>query len=109
MSLYSQYVKEREGGYVLELPHGFASYFIVGPECYIRDIYVEPAYRNDGLAARMADEITKIAKSKGCTVLTGSVHPEANRAEDSRKVLQFYGMKYFKNQNSLEYYIKELK
>ncbi len=108
MSLYSKYVKERENGEVLEHPHGFATYFIQGDECYIRDIYVEPLYRHDHLAARMANEITLIAKSKGCRFLTGSVDPKANKSEDSKKVLIAYGMKHIANRNGLEYFGKEI-
>lgn len=108
MSLYSQYIKERESGEVLEWEHSFATYFIIKEECYIRDIYVQPLYRNDHLGSRMANEITKIAKSKGCKYLTGSVDPKANKSEESKKVLIAYGMREISKRNGLIYFGKEI-
>lgn len=107
-SLYSKYIKERENGGIIEWSHSFATYFITPDECYIRDIYVEPAYRNDHLAARMADEITQVAKSQGCKYLLGSVDPKANKSKESRKVLEAYGMKYLVTKNNLEFFGKEI-
>lgn len=108
MSLYSQYIQERESGHVLETPSSFASYFINGKECYIRDIYVEPAYRDLNLASQMADQISIIAKERGCTHLIGTVVPQANNSGSSIRVLLAYGFRPLRSDNTMIYFIKDL-
>jgi GNAT superfamily N-acetyltransferase len=76
MSLYADFLKEYSDIEILEKEYGFATYSISGEECYIRDVYVIPVMRNKNYASLLADEITKIAKDKGCKYLTGSVKKE---------------------------------
>lgn len=109
MSLYADYIKERENGGIIETSWGFATYFITGPECYIRDIYVDKTQRLKGGASRLADDITKIALEKGCTYLLGSVSPKANRSTDSVKVLLAYGFKLAQATPELIYFKKDIK
>lgn len=108
MSLYANYVKEREGKEILESEHGFATYQIAGPECYIKDIYIVPEMRTSGLAGKMADEIAVIAKEKGCKFLSGSVCPTANESTTSLRVLLSYGFKLAKSEVNLIWMVKEL-
>lgn len=108
MSLYKQYLKEREGLETLELEHGFATYKLRGPDCYIVDIYVVPEMRKHGIAAFIADQIADIAKSHGYRMLTGSVDNRANGAKASHKVLQAYGMRPYLKDEFMTYYAKEL-
>jgi ribosomal protein S18 acetylase RimI-like enzyme len=106
--LYSNYIKEREGFSIVESDRGFATYKIQGNECYIRDIYVLPLYRNTKLASDMADEITSIAKTSRCKYLLGSVDQRANNYDTNIKVLKSYGFKFLKEQNSLIIFSKEI-
>ena len=107
MSLFADYIQERLNKGIIESEDGFATYIIANEEVYIEDIYIVPAKRNTGLAAKMADEIAEIAKAKGCTVLVGSVAPQANGATDSLKVLLGYGMTLHSVQaNGLIYFVK---
>lgn len=96
MSLYGDYIAEREGAGIVENEHGFATYKVIGPECYIVDIYVVPAQRKAGMAASFADQIAQIAVERGCKYLTGSVDPTAPSATASAKVLLAYGFKLAK-------------
>lgn len=92
MSLYSDYFK-CEGYETLEIPDiGFATYKIVAPECYIRDLYVAPEYRLKGAAVKLGDIVTSIAKEKGCNTLIGSVKPSYKDSNVSLRMLQSYGM-----------------
>lgn len=93
MTLYSQYLAEKDGFSVLEDKHGFATYKVFDDVVYIRDIYVTPEMRRTGLAAQMADQICARAKSQGCTSVQGTVDPHLPSATDSIKVLLAYGMK----------------
>jgi ribosomal protein S18 acetylase RimI-like enzyme len=93
MHKIAAYYKEREGIDSLVYEGGFATYIISGEECYIKDIYVEADYRNNHIASKMADEITKIAKKSGCKYLTGTVVPLANNSTESVEVLLAYGFK----------------
>lgn len=107
-SLYSEYIQERENKSIVEHDKGFATYKIIGLECYIIDIYVKPEARKEGLASKMADEITEIAKSKGCKILSGSVYPAANGSTESLKVLLAYGFKLHDAQNGMISMYKEI-
>lgn len=87
------YFKEREDFDCIVTDEGFASYKIMGEECYIRDLWVERDYRKSGLASQMADDISRIALSKGCKFLSGSISLTANNPTESAAVLIAYGFK----------------
>lgn len=94
MSLYGDYIKERENKEIIENEYGFATYqFLPEGRCYITDIYIHPDHRCIGAAALLADRIADIAKDKGCKVLLGSVCPQANHSTESLKILLAYGFK----------------
>jgi GNAT superfamily N-acetyltransferase len=86
-------VKERKGAEVLEWDHGFATYYVNPPNCYIESIYVDPEHRQADYASHMADEVVKRVISKDCSVLLGSVDPGGNGSTTSLKVLLGYGFK----------------
>lgn len=91
MSLYAEYILEREGKLIVEHEDGFATYLIKGDDCYIVDIYVRPAARKSGLASKMADEIADRARALECKFLLGTVNPQTEGATASLKVLLAYG------------------
>lgn len=109
MSLYGKYLKERSNKEILENETGFATYsFPDNTTVYIEDIYTNPESRISGEASRLADEIIKIAKQKGCTKLIGSVVPSTKGSTDSLKVLLAYGMKLDSSTNNFILFSKEL-
>lgn len=110
MSLYGDYIAEREGFYIVEDDCGFATfrYNFEALECYIRDIYVKPAHRKDHVASRYADKIAELAKDEGCKHLTGTVAPGTAGATASLKVLLAYGFKLHSIQDGLIWFSKEL-
>lgn len=111
MSLYAEYIKEREGKSVLETDNGFATYAFCGSnkeECYIIDIYVKPEKRKDGEATKLANTIAEIAKQFGCKYLSGSVDPQANGATESLKVLLSYGFSLVGIGNNLIWFRKDI-
>lgn len=93
LSLYGQYIKEREGKEIIESEIGFATYCFLDGQCYIQDIFVHPDYRRSGEALRLGDEIAKIAKEKGCNKIYGTVCPSAKGSTISLKSLLNNGFK----------------
>jgi len=92
-SLYARYIEEREGKFIYENKKGYVVYSFNGEECYIEEIYILLPYRKTGVASTMADHVAELAKSKGCTFLTGTIDPGANNSTVSMKVLISYGFK----------------
>lgn len=91
MSLYAKYINERENKEIIETEQGFATYFYIDSGVYIQDIYVSSDQRQSGVAASFADQIAKLAKSKGYSKMYGSVRIGTKGATDSLKVLLAYG------------------
>lgn len=108
MSLYSEYLRERENVETLESDRGFATYYFTNDGCYIKDIYVHPDHRKTGEASKLADEITKIAQEKGCNKLYGSVCPSAKGSTASLKVLLAYGFSLDSSINNFIMMVKEI-
>lgn len=90
------------------MPHGFLTYQILGQECYLKDLYVEPEFRKSHLATEMADVVTAIAISHGCTYLIGTVCPQAKASTESLKVLLAYGMTLHSAANNLIIFKKDI-
>jgi hypothetical protein len=93
MKMYESYIRERlERSLYIKEGIGFATYTIYQDEVYIVDIFVEREFRRSNWASIFADDIVKIAKTKNCRTLKGSVDLSANGAEISIKTLLSYGM-----------------
>lgn len=109
MSLYAEFIKERENKEIVETENGFATYKIFeNGECYLQDIYVSPEYRQSGLATTMANHICVIAKERGCNKLIGSVCVDDQSATRNMKVFLAYGMQIYKNVGSMIFLSKDL-
>lgn len=109
MSLYAQYIKERENKEIIESEQGFATYSInKDNSCYIQDIYVHPDHRHDHVASKFADQIVDIVKKKGVHTLYGSVSPTANNSTISLKVLLAYGFELDSSTNNFILVRKEI-
>ncbi len=109
MSLYGEYIKERQGDDILEVDEGFATYRFVDAETvYLVDIYVKPDARKYGHAAKLADTIASIAKQRGCKYMIGTVALGLKGSTDSLKVLLAYGMSLHQAQPSAIIMRKEI-
>ena len=87
---------------------GFAIYHLNPDHCYIEEIYVLPELRKSGIAKKMADEISVIAKGRGLSTLVGSVNLKAAGKESSMKVLLAYGMELAETNGDMIYLKKEI-
>lgn len=102
MSLYAEFIKEREDKEIVETENGFATYKLFdNGECYLQDIYVQPAHRKSGLATSLADTVCEIARDHGCKKLVGSVCVDDHSATRNMKVFLAYGMQIYKIVGSL--------
>lgn len=108
VSLYADYIKEREGKEIVENSKGFATYSLQGDGYYIEDIFVKPEHRKEGVAAQLADIIAEIAISKGVKKLYGSVCPFTAGSTTSIKVLIAYGFKLHSAQTNMIYLVKDI-
>lgn len=94
-SLYAEYLRERTDDEIIETDKGFLSYRFLndGKSVYIIDVYIRPEFRQQGMAAKMADMVAEIARERGALEMLGSVSPIAKTSTDSLKVLLAYGMR----------------
>lgn len=93
MSLYADYIKERENKECIDNEYGFITYKISGADSYIVDFYVRPEYRRTGKGTELANLAAEAAKASRCTRLLGSVIPDTNNSTESMKALMWYGFK----------------
>lgn len=73
-TLYAKYISQRAGYEILENEHGFVIYKINGEECFIVDMFVDTNSRKKYYASEFTNELVKIAKSKGCKLITANIH-----------------------------------
>lgn len=93
MSYYAEYLKERLGDEIIENEHGFVVFrYLNDQTVYIVDIFIAHKHREMNNASLLANEVIKIAKQRGCTILIGSVVPTTKNSTISLKVLLGYGM-----------------
>lgn len=108
MSLFGQYIKERENKEIVENDYGFATYTFVNDGVYIEDIYVIPSHRKSSIASELADAVAKVAKDKGLTKLYGSVVPSTQNSTISLKVLLAYGFKVNSSERNVIFMVKDI-
>ncbi len=110
MSLYKEYLKEREGIEVYENDCGFISYSYIEEvnALYLAEFYVIPAKRNTPAGYRLYQRAVNLAKSNGCTKIMGSVDVSTNGYELSEKLMGKLGFRFYKKVGYLIYFIKTI-
>ncbi len=109
MSLYADYIREREGFETIEVEHGFATYKRLNDdEFYLRDICVAKPHRKEGIATILSEMIARIAREAGATKLIGSVSLRANGIEVSILALIGDGFKFSHSTESMLYFVKDI-
>jgi GNAT superfamily N-acetyltransferase len=109
-SLYAQYILEREGVSCLEFADGFITYKIEGPQCFVRDFFVQRSHRSLGVGHQLIDRVIEIAKEKGCSFIACSVVPTANGSHQSMRAILHpdYSFKLWYSEKNLIFFRKEL-
>ncbi len=108
MTLFAQYVENRNAGHVLEWAQGFIWYEIQGTECYAKEVYVAPEARNTGLVRDMEAELIGIAREAGCTTVSGSVIPSNPTSTESLKFMLAMGYRLRSASANFISFVKEL-
>ena len=109
MSLYADYLKELWGKEAIEREYGFVTYLINGSECFTDTLYIRPEERRKGHCHKLLDEVTDIAKKRGCTHMTSMTSQAVEGWRGRATVILKYGFKIHKLDNEKIYFVKELK
>jgi GNAT superfamily N-acetyltransferase len=89
------YFFEREGFSTLGDDAGFIAYKDLGDGTfYVRDLYVDPDFREKNHAFVLAERFVALAKEAGAYKFFGTVAPLDPGADRNIKILQGYGMKF---------------
>jgi ribosomal protein S18 acetylase RimI-like enzyme len=102
LSLYADYIREREGIEVIELENdlGFFLYtFIPNNICYILDIYVKPEHRRNHIGISIYNKLEVIAKERGCIKIQASIIPSKKNSTFSLNGALANGYKLISTQN----------
>jgi GNAT superfamily N-acetyltransferase len=93
MSHFTAYYKERFGWDVLMNESGFIVYDIKSPDASIEEFYIEPSKRGTTAAKKLADEVIRIARERGCTKVWAKVVPGFPGSEQAMRTNLHYGFK----------------
>lgn len=93
MSLWADYVKEREGHHSIEEEWGFAEFSIQPPSCFVHSVYIRPEDRRKFRGSGLVFRIEQIAKEQGCTHIWTQVWVPANGSTESLRAILPYGFK----------------
>jgi GNAT superfamily N-acetyltransferase len=112
-SLYSQYLKEKDGINTLETDKGLVTFIQQGErgqEFYIVDIFVLPEFRRTGYATELGEIMQKQAVELGAEYLLGAVEINSNTYDQSRKTLESFGFEMFVyvDEDKINYFKKDL-
>ncbi len=109
MSLFADYMKERENVETLEFEKGFITFkMLPDNSIYMKDIYVIPEARREGVGTFLTDKVCEIAKERGCSKVFGSVCIDASNCTDSMKAQLAYGMKLHSIKGNMIYLVKDI-
>lgn len=108
MSLYADYLKGQGVRHIIETEEGFITWCIIGLECFILEAYVVPEKRKSGLIKAWIKIIEDMARLTNCKYLTCSVIPQSINPELSKKTIQALGFKFYREEPTVVYYLKEL-
>jgi ribosomal protein S18 acetylase RimI-like enzyme len=94
-SMFEDYFKEKKNLTAFKNEFGFIMYIIQDEYLYIRDFYVKPEFRRQGIAYQMTDLLVAYAKDQGCTKIIADIEPEDQKATESLLFILNYGFKVF--------------
>lgn len=110
MSLYSEYIKERENKSIIEFDNAFVSYKINNNFLFIEDMYIRPEYRKNNISKLLDTMIQYEAINNKCKYIICSVSTLASNWIKSIKVIRHSNYKFYAKNKYLKqiYFIKEI-
>lgn len=106
MSLWADYLKEREGLDSIETEDGFVIYHIAGDRLLIEHVYIKPEKRNRHIGTALMKQLESIAKEKGCRSSFCTVQPKLPTADQSLRAALAFGFRPF-NTDDLYLWLKK--
>lgn len=100
-TLYAKYISEREGAEILEDESSFITYKINGEECFIKNMYIDPLVRGNGHSRKIIEKLSAVAKSFGCTFLSGTIDLQAPGASRVQAAAISVGFNVVKAHNDI--------
>lgn len=92
MELYADYMREREGVYVIYTEDCFLSYkFLTDEEVFICDIYSRPSVRGEGKMLQLGKQFLEDMKERNVKVVYGTTVTTTNGWENSDRLLRKFG------------------
>lgn len=107
-SLFAEYIKERENFEIIEDEKGFATYRITNQECFIGDMFILKEFRGGKSFIDLISQITDIAKTHGCKILTATVRTWDQGKEHSLSSTFKLGFKILKAEQGIVLVGKEI-
>lgn len=107
--MYKQWIEEN-GAKVLEMKHGFATYYAT-PDCfYVEDIYVVPEERKNGKSQEIGEELEKIAKELEYDKIYGTINllNDMDKIKRSQAMLEKAGYKLDRTELTAAIFVKEV-
>lgn len=108
MSLYADYIKEREGYTTMEDETFFVTFKKLSDALYVRDIYIAPEFRSKGKSIEIGLLTEKIAKEMCCEVLLGSVDKGTIGWERNKDIMLKFGYTQISENGDYIQFQKEL-
>jgi len=108
MSLWAEYIKEREDRDVIETTDGFVAFKVRDEFVHLEDLYVRPEKRLSGAGTALADAVAARGVEAGCRLMITSVCPAARGSTESMKAVLAYGFRLSSCDGKLVWFVKEL-
>lgn len=108
MSMYAQYIKERENVELIQRDWGFVTYKVEPEYIFIQDMFVVPEERQNGRGVQLEAEVITLAKKLDFKFIIASVDERANFAETMKNIMSDLNYKKVARDGSLIYYKKEV-
>lgn len=109
INLYAEYLKEREGRQLISLPEGFVTFSKMNDDTYyLADMYVQPQFRKQGIAWKLNDLLSDVARKDHATKLLTSVCTTANGVTESLHVVLAGGFRFSSASGNMLFFVKDL-
>jgi GNAT superfamily N-acetyltransferase len=101
ISQYARYIKERQNIDAIESEIGFVHFRVVGEECFIVDMFVEPEFRGKSKGRKILNDLKCAAIEKGASVITANIHLKITGANETLLAAQACGFEVTSAQNDI--------
>lgn len=108
MSLYADYIKEREDFNTYEDSDSFFTYKKVSDALFIRDIYIRPEARSKGKSLELGLLGESIAREMNLNAVLGCVDMDTKGWERSKRILEEFGYRKIYKDGTMIYFNKDL-